>query len=737
MCKRLVAFWLLFLMMFSGLNVNVHAAERAEDVLIVDSLKFCKEFKPSKTEVVYNEISVMDNGNICAGATLSNNGTNTENVTIAIVAYEDNSKMNIKDISLKNYEISPGETLEIKSGSLMLDGDEFVCAYLWKDFLVPITKCVALPENPLRLATLNALETFDDTLYSEELLLWLANLYDPESGGFYFKTNAKYTEGFLPDKESTAKQIGTAAKMLGCSSKDIVNAFTPEMKQKLLDFARKYQSDEDGYWYEAPWGEYISESKKLYQTSAATQLISMVGGKPLYLTPSQRLEQTESVARLTGEDNRYNSKEDFKAWFDSLSWNTSLYGAGSLMLSNMGNIIAAGYFDYALELITERIDPETGLLGKLNTETGTFDNHEISQDAMSGTYKVISYWGQAYSFRPKYPDYPGIDNLIYSVTSIVLSDNQEYTNACHVSNAISILAHPCTKFASDEAQNYLKEKMPDIINTTVTKAMRHKTADGSYTYSPQMGAGGNQGSVHAYCIADGETSGSSMMLALRQNMYNMVSVKMPPLFDGKYSASDFADMLKAVEPTEKICFATDASYSFDDIAVGSIPQNNGFRSSGDISIVSESSTDNAICMSSPGGDRPVILFDVGTTNGKGFVCEFDFKVTSPKVCLQFEFGSYFNASTLLINDYNGSYRIAGKSFSSLADYKRMKIDYTVSNGVGENKYYIDGQLVYSSTHNTNGYPDMPAMENIPALQVRAGNDSPFIAYIDNFEFRQK
>ncbi|MBQ4528201.1 MAG: copper amine oxidase N-terminal domain-containing protein [Clostridia bacterium] len=589
-----------------------------------------------------------------------------------------------------------------------------------------------------------ALENFDKTLYSESLLNWLANLYDPEIGGFYFKTSAKETEGFLPDKESTAKQLGTAAKMLGCTTQDIINEMTPEMREKMLKFAQTYQSDEDGYWYEEPWGPYISESKKLYQTSSATQLITFLGGKPLYPTAQERLAQskagTETMSTSASGDNRYASKADFKAWFDSLTWDTSLYGAGSLMLSNMGDIISAGYYDYAVELISSKIDPETGMLGKPDKETGKFTNHEVSQDAMSGTYKILGYWGQSYypSMKGLDLDYPYTEALIDSVIEIVMSDDVEYTNACHVSNAISLISLYTSQTTDSAAYNKLRKKLPELINMTTMKAQRHMTSDGSYTYSPGIGAGGNQGSVHAYCLADGETSGASMMLALRENVYNAVGMEMPPLFDGKYTAKDFVEMLKKVEPTQKINFATDISYNFNDFELGALPQGEGFRSTGDISVVEDPEYigEYSIKISSPGGERPVLLIDAGTRSGKGFVCEFDLRVTSPKVYLQFEFGSYFNSTALHVSDTAGKYRIVNQTYPSLAEYKRIKIEYNVADGVGENKFYVDGQLINTTTHNTNGYPNMPALENIPALQIRPGTDDAFTAYIDNFEFHE-
>ena len=40
--------------------------------------------------------------------------------------------------------------------------------------------------------------------YDTNIIIWLANLYDKDEGGFYFSNSARDTIGYLPDVESTA-----------------------------------------------------------------------------------------------------------------------------------------------------------------------------------------------------------------------------------------------------------------------------------------------------------------------------------------------------------------------------------------------------------------------------------------------------------------------------------------------------------------------------------------------------
>ena len=52
-------------------------------------------------------------------------------------------------------------------------------------------------------------------LYGKSLLDWLASLYDPETGFFYYAGSARDNDGFLPDCESTCRTLGGIFGALG------------------------------------------------------------------------------------------------------------------------------------------------------------------------------------------------------------------------------------------------------------------------------------------------------------------------------------------------------------------------------------------------------------------------------------------------------------------------------------------------------------------------------------------
>ena len=46
------------------------------------------------------------------------------------------------------------------------------------------------------------------SLFTDGLPVWFANLWDDGIGGFYYSNSARDNEGFLPDIESTSQALG-------------------------------------------------------------------------------------------------------------------------------------------------------------------------------------------------------------------------------------------------------------------------------------------------------------------------------------------------------------------------------------------------------------------------------------------------------------------------------------------------------------------------------------------------
>ena len=89
-------------------------------------------------------------------------------------------------------------------------------------------------------------------LFKTEQLYWLADLYDPDLGAFYFANSGRDNLGFLPDLESTSQAFtmldrsGLFSIIGGITSSSSTGTLPEFVTEPLVNWARSLQSAEDG-----------------------------------------------------------------------------------------------------------------------------------------------------------------------------------------------------------------------------------------------------------------------------------------------------------------------------------------------------------------------------------------------------------------------------------------------------------------------------------------------------------
>jgi hypothetical protein len=74
---------------------------------------------------------------------------------------------------------------------------------------------------------------------SDELIRWLANLYDPETGGFYYSNSGRNTIGYAPDIESTEQALNLLSSSGALSAIGYSPANLPSwMKEALVNWIK-------------------------------------------------------------------------------------------------------------------------------------------------------------------------------------------------------------------------------------------------------------------------------------------------------------------------------------------------------------------------------------------------------------------------------------------------------------------------------------------------------------------
>lgn len=133
--------------------------------------------------------------------------------------------------------------------------------------------------------TVKALQGFYE-IYSDRAVEWLADLYDPDTGGFYYSNSGRNSAGFLPDLESTAQAL-TFLTGTGMT-KSLTDILPKDMQEKLIAFAKSRQ-DPNGYFYHPQWEKSTIDSnltRKGRDLGNGESILSRLGASPTYKTPN-------------------------------------------------------------------------------------------------------------------------------------------------------------------------------------------------------------------------------------------------------------------------------------------------------------------------------------------------------------------------------------------------------------------------------------------------------------------
>ena len=270
-----------------------------------------------------------------------------------------------------------------------------------------------------------AIENMTSSLFTHEMYEWLAGLYDPKTGGFYYSNSARDNFGYLPDIESTG-QSGSILNTFGASLSSVLNA---EQKARLASWAQLCQSNEDGYFYHPQWGTDISAGRRSrdlgnfggritgfgssdflydhanYRLSGGVSGYSGSALKVVYsekaLTASLARSAAVMVSRAVlsaANDSmppQFASEEAFRAYLDGLWENNKTigksYSIGHTITSQNSQILARGLERVAIDWLNERQEAAQEELRRAGRPlTGLWEaggTYELDDPALSSYYK--------------------------------------------------------------------------------------------------------------------------------------------------------------------------------------------------------------------------------------------------------------------------------------------------------------------------------------------------------------
>lgn len=397
-------------------------------------------------------------------------------------------------------------------------------------------------------------------IYDDKMIEYLASMYDPENGAFYYAVSARDNEGFLPDVESTG-QIEAFLETLLPKGQALKNFFPADMQKKMIEFVQNMQSPDDGYFYHKQWGKEIGESRRGRDLGWATTILSRFDAKPLYPTALERL--ASGTAKTAVADNssdglpeHLKSKEAFLDWIAALPWSTNSYYAANMLNATVKQIQAAGLSQTAVDYLRGIQNKETGFWGEGKTYT---------------TASAVMKLGAIYSSANAEFDYPEL--ILRSLIDVALSEEKPGA-IVYIYNPWSAISSLRSQFLSgtpDWFYEVLYKNAPLMILKTRDKLLAFKKPDGGFSYNPAGSSPTSQGASASLGLAESDVNATCIGInGTLRTIYGALGIPYVPAFD-ESDFHNFVELIKAAKPIVKKEQQIGAFLDFESLPLNEAP----------------------------------------------------------------------------------------------------------------------------------------------------------------------
>ena len=419
------------------------------------------------------------------------------------------------------------------------------------------------------------------SLYTNDAYIWLANLYDPGVGGFYYSNSARETVGFLPDIESTNQALNFITNTRMQSN---LNANLPkEIKAQIVSFVKGLQSSEDGYFYHPQWVDYtLTDNRRGRDLNWAEDVLRRFGEKPLYDTPNgvkgsvgapgqnSETQMTSSlrasIASLVSKVkptavDHLASEEAFLEYLNGFNWEAGSYGPGNTIGAQAQQIKNAGLGDVCINFLNGLSDPETGMFEKF---TGYADEAVNGFLKVSGVYITMG---------------APIPNAAAAAKTCIdtLTSDAYCATVCFVYNAwfsigniigsLNSSADPADKAAAEEIRDQVRTNAAEYILVGARKYAEFRKDDGSFSYTPTQTSAQSQGMpVALQEMNEGDVNATNISIAgVTGYLFGALGYRdyMPSIYT-KYDWIRFVEEISMMEPVIKTRFSMHNAADFED-----------------------------------------------------------------------------------------------------------------------------------------------------------------------------
>ena len=334
------------------------------------------------------------------------------------------------------------------------------------------------------------------SLFDESMVDWFANLYDTETGGYYYSNSARDNKtvmfqdkeyDLLPDAESTCQALGFISS--SGLARECENSYTKALPdwavKKTGEFIYSLQ-DPDGYFYHPQWGKEISLSRRARDFNWSIGILRNIGITPKYQTILDKKPEDKSSSGETLIPEHLSSKEKFLEYLEAGNIAENSYSLGNQISCQAPQIRALGLLDVCADYLDAHQHPETGIWHNETTYLG-----------INGVMKITGFYNSAH--RP-------IPNALRTAESAIAAiTSEQYVgavvdlwNTWEAVIRILINLRECggEKGARDaeEIVKQLRANAPYAIEKSYEKISRFKKPDGGFSYKQNGTSFTSQGS---------------------------------------------------------------------------------------------------------------------------------------------------------------------------------------------------------------------------------------------------
>ncbi len=349
--------------------------------------------------------------------------------------------------------------------------------------------------------------------FDEEVLTWLAKLYDAKAGGFYYSNSARDNDTvefqgkiyeLLPDIESTLQALNF---LIHTKVIEGFFAFPEKMRKQIASFVHSLQDEKSGYILHPQWGELAGDARRGRDLTWAKVLMSELGSELPYALPGESKKSSSSgVEKKTELPEHLRTKEAFLSYLSALEWKTGgqCYVNGNRVNAQIATIKEAGLLDAAVEFFNSIQNAETGFWG-----------NDVDYDAVNGYMKITTVYVSAGALIPN------IKKAIGSIMDCLSSETEvgtatwQYNTWFSIRNIVSSL-RKCGEDGNKTADELVREALigaPRALRATKKKVLAFKKADHAFSYYPHRAAPYSQGMpVCIPDLAEGDVNATSICI---------------------------------------------------------------------------------------------------------------------------------------------------------------------------------------------------------------------------------